>query len=160
MKCPYCHRNDSQVIDTRELPEGEGIRRRRRCNACHQRFTTYERVQPVNLMIVKKDGRRAEYDRRKLIQGLQIASAKRPVSAATIENLVNDVEAELFNLGTAEIPSTTVGELVLERLKDVDQVAYIRFASVYLNFADLNEMGSAIGSLLQRQPPQPAKPPD
>ena len=154
MKCPYCHKNDSQVIDTRELPEGDGIRRRRRCNACHQRFTTYERVQPVSLVIVKRDGRREEYDRRKLITGLQIASAKRPVSADTIEKLVNEVESELFNLGTAEIPSTTVGELVLERLKDVDQVAYVRFASVYLNFADLNEMGTAIGHLIQRPPPQ------
>jgi transcriptional repressor NrdR len=154
MKCPFCHKNDSQVIDTRELPEGDGIRRRRRCNACHQRFTTYERVQPVSLVIVKRDGRREEYDRRKLITGLQIASAKRPVSADTIEKLVNEVEAELFNLGTAEIPSTTVGELVLERLKAVDQVAYIRFASVYLNFADLNEMGTAIGHLIQRPPPQ------
>ena len=154
MKCPYCHKTDSQVIDTRELPDGDGIRRRRRCNACHQRFTTYERVQPVSLVIVKRDGRRAEYDRRKLITGLQIASAKRPVSADTIEKLVNEVEAELFNLGTAEIPSTTVGELVLERLKAVDQVAYIRFASVYLNFADLNEMGTAIGSLIQRPPQQ------
>ena len=154
MKCPYCHKNESQVIDTRDLPDGEGIRRRRRCNACQQRFTTYERVQPVSLVIVKRDGRREEYDRRKLVTGLQIASAKRPVSAGTIEKLVNEVEAELFSLGTAEIPSTTVGELVLERLKAVDQVAYIRFASVYLNFADLNEMGTAIGHLIQR-PPQP-----
>jgi transcriptional repressor NrdR len=154
MKCPYCHKNDSQVIDTRDLPDGEGIRRRRRCNACGQRFTTYERVQPVSLMIVKKDGRREEYDRRKLLTGLQIACAKRPVSAATIEQILNEVEGELFNLGSTEVPAAKVGELVLERLKEVDQVAYIRFASVYLNFADLREMGGAIESLLQRQPPQ------
>jgi transcriptional repressor NrdR len=154
MKCPYCHKNDSQVIDTRDLPDGEGIRRRRRCNACGQRFTTYERVQPVSLMIVKKDGRREEYDRRKLLTGLQIACAKRPVSAATIEQILNEVETELFNQNSTEIPAAKVGELVLERLKEVDQVAYIRFASVYLNFADLREMGGAIESLLQRQPPQ------
>jgi transcriptional repressor NrdR len=154
MKCPYCHKNDSQVIDTRDLPDGEGIRRRRRCNACGQRFTTYERVQPVSLMIVKKDGRREEYDRRKLLTGLQIACAKRPVSASTIEGILNDVEAELFNLGSTEVPAARVGEMVLERLKEVDEVAYIRFASVYLNFADLREMGGAIESLLQRQPPQ------
>ena len=154
MKCPYCHKNDSQVIDTRDLPDGEGIRRRRRCNACGQRFTTYERVQPVSLMIVKKDGRREAYDRRKLLTGLQIACAKRPVSAATIEQILNEVETELFNLSSTEIPTAKVGELVLDRLKDVDQVAYIRFASVYLNFADLREMGGAIESLLQRQPPQ------
>lgn len=154
MKCPYCHKNDSQVIDTRDLPDGEGIRRRRRCNACGQRFTTYERVQPVSLMIVKKDGRREEYDRRKLLIGLQIACAKRPVSAVTIEQIINDVETALFNLGNTEVPAARLGELVLERLKDVDEVAYIRFASVYLNFADLREMGGAIESLLQRQPPQ------
>ena len=154
MKCPYCHKNNSQVIDTRDLPDGEGIRRRRRCNACGQRFTTYERVQPVSLMIVKKDGRREAYDRRKLLTGLQIACAKRPVSAATIEQILNEVETELFNLSSTEIPTAKVGELVLDRLKDVDQVAYIRFASVYLNFADLREMGGAIESLLQRQPPQ------
>jgi transcriptional repressor NrdR len=154
MKCPYCHKNDSQVIDTRDLPDGEGIRRRRRCNTCGQRFTTYERVQPVSLMIVKKDGRREEYDRRKLLTGLQIACAKRPVSAATIEQILNEVETELLNLSSTEIPAAKVGELVLERLKEVDQVAYIRFASVYLNFADLREMGGAIESLLQRQPPQ------
>jgi transcriptional repressor NrdR len=154
MKCPYCHKNDSQVIDTRDLPDGEGIRRRRRCNTCGQRFTTYERVQPVSLMIVKKDGRREEYDRRKLLTGLQIACAKRPVSAATIEQILNEVETELFNQNSTEIPAAKVGELVLERLKEVDQVAYIRFASVYLNFADLREMGGAIESLLQRQPPQ------
>jgi transcriptional repressor NrdR len=154
MKCPYCHKNDSQVIDTRDLPDGEGIRRRRRCNACGQRFTTYERVQPVSLMIVKKDGRREEYDRRKLLIGLQIACAKRPVSAVTIEQIINDVETALFNLGSTEVPAARLGELVLERLKDVDEVAYIRFASVYLNFADLREMGGAIENLLQRQPPQ------
>ncbi len=154
MKCPYCHKNDSQVIDTRDLPDGEGIRRRRRCNACGQRFTTYERVQPVSLMIVKKDGRREEYDRRKLLIGLQIACAKRPVSAVTIEQIINDVETALFNLGNTEVPAARLGELVLERLKDVDEVAYIRFASVYLNFADLREMGGAIENLLQRQPPQ------
>jgi transcriptional repressor NrdR len=111
-------------------------------------------VQPVSLMIVKKDGRREEYDRRKLLTGLQIACAKRPVSAATIEQILNEVEGELFNLGSTEVPAAKVGEMVLERLKDVDQVAYIRFASVYLNFADLREMGGAIESLLQRQPPQ------
>src|SRR5207249_5148000 len=141
MKCPYCHKNDSQVIDTRELPEGEGIRRRRRCNFCGQRYTTYERIQPVSLMIVKKDGRREEYDRRKLLQGVQIACAKRPVSAATIERLVDEVEAELFSRGSAEVPGALVGELVLNRLKEIDQVAYIRFASVYFNFDDLNDMG-------------------
>ena len=156
MKCPYCHKMDSQVIDTRELPGGEGIRRRRLCTACRQRFITYERVQPVSLMIVKKDGRREEYDRRKLLTGLQIACAKRPVSATTLEELVDDVEAELFRRGSNEVASTVVGELVLSRLKEIDQVAYVRFASVYLNFIDLTEMGTAIAGLLERQSPAEA----
>ncbi|HMA32998.1 MAG TPA: transcriptional regulator NrdR [Chloroflexia bacterium] len=150
MRCPYCHKGESQVLDTREPPDGDGIRRRRRCNNCGQRFTTYERVQPVNLMIVKKDGLREEYNRRKIESGIQLACTKRPVSAETIENLVNSIEAEIFRLGGNEVPAPAVGELVLNRLREVDQVAYIRFASVYLNFADLAEMGQAIEALLQR----------
>ncbi|HUS15550.1 MAG TPA: transcriptional regulator NrdR [Chloroflexia bacterium] len=150
MRCPYCHKTESQVLDTRETPDSDGIRRRRRCSSCGQRFTTYERVQPVNLMIVKKDGSRVEYDRRKIESGVQLACTKRPVSAATIETLVNAVETELFKGGTNEVPAQRVGELVLNQLRDVDQVAYIRFASVYLNFADLAEMGREVESLLQR----------
>jgi transcriptional repressor NrdR len=158
MRCPYCHKNDSQVLDTRETPDNDGIRRRRRCNSCGQRFTTYERVQPVNLMIVKKDGIREEYNRRKIESGVGLACTKRPVSAATIEKVVNDVEAELFKLGVNEIPSTTIGEMILNRLREIDQVAYIRFASVYLNFADLAEMGQAIEVLLQRSASADRKP--
>lgn len=153
MHCPYCHKGESQVLDTRETPDSDGIRRRRRCSNCGQRFTTYERVQPVSLMIVKKDGVREEYNRRKIETGIQLACTKRPVSAATIEALVNDVEAEIFKLGQSEIPGTRVGEMVLNRLREVDQVAYIRFASVYLNFADLAEMGQAIEALLHRNAP-------
>jgi len=158
MRCPYCHKNDSQVLDTRETPDNEGIRRRRRCNHCGQRFTTYERVQPVNLMIVKRDGVREEYNRGKIESGIQLACTKRPVSAETIENLVNGIEAELFKLGVNEVASTIIGEMILNRLREVDQVAYIRFASVYLNFADLAEMGQAIEALLQRSASGERKP--
>ncbi len=150
MRCPYCHSGDSQVLDTRETPDSDGIRRRRRCSSCGQRFTTYERVQPVSLMIVKKDGVREEYNRRKIEAGVQLACTKRPISAETIEEVVNGVETDLFKLGVNEVPSPRIGELILQRLREVDQVAYIRFASVYLNFADLNEMGQAIQALLQR----------
>jgi transcriptional repressor NrdR len=150
MRCPYCQKADSQVIDTRETPDSDGIRRRRRCANCGQRFTTYERVQPVSLVIVKKEGVREPYDRRKIESGLQLACTKRPVSVETIENMVNSIEAELFRLGASEVPAKAVGELVLNRLREVDQVAYVRFASVYLNFADLAEMGQAIEALLQR----------
>ncbi len=156
MRCPYCHKSESQVLDTREAPESDGIRRRRRCNSCGQRFTTYERVQPVSLLIVKKNGLREEYNRHKLEAGIQLACTKRPISAETIEGVVNGIESDLFRLGTSEVPAQTVGELILTHLRDIDQVAYIRFASVYLNFADLAEMGQAIEALLQRNTaPQP-----
>src|SRR5687768_12675378 len=108
MRCPFCHKSDSQVLDTRETAESDGIRRRRRCNNCGQRFTTYERIQPVNLLVVKKDGTRQEYDRRKIESGIQLACTKRPVSARALEDLVNSVEADLFRLGTTEVPAPTV----------------------------------------------------
>jgi len=150
MRCPYCHKAESQVIDTRIQPDSDAIRRRRRCNNCGQRFTTYERVQPVNLLIVKKDGSREEYNRRKIEAGVRLACTKRPVSAETIENLINSIEADIFRTGTSEVSGQFVGELILNRLREIDQVAYIRFASVYLNFADLAEMGQAVEALLER----------
>src|SRR5690242_4229766 len=132
MHCPYCHKSESQVLDTRDTADSDSIRRRRRCNNCGQRFTTYERVQPVNLMIVKKEGLREEYNRAKIESGIRLACTKRPVSATTIENAVNSIESELFGLGQNEVPAKVVGDLVLNRLREIDQVAYIRFASVYL----------------------------
>lgn len=151
MRCPYCHKTESQVLDTRETPDNDGIRRRRRCNNCGQRFTTYERVQPVNLMVIKKDGIREEYNRRKIEGGIQLACTKRPVSTEVIESLVNNIETEIFKMSVSEVPAKTIGDLVLTRLREIDQVAYIRFASVYLNFSDLTEMGKAIEALLQRE---------
>lgn len=150
MRCPYCRTDDTQVLDTRDAPEGDAIRRRRRCNKCGQRFITYERVQPTSLLIVKKTGEREEYDRHKIEAGVRLACTKRPISAEAIEDLINRIESDLFRQGSPEVPAHVVGELVLSRLRDLDQVAYIRFASVYLNFADLAEMGQAIEALLQR----------
>ncbi len=151
MHCPYCQAPDTRVIDSRELGNGESIRRRRECQRCNRRFTTYERVEAVSLYVVKKDGRREEYDPRKLRNAVRIASTKRPVSEQQIDTLVADVERALFDLGQREVPSATIGELVVERLRDLDPVAYIRFASVYRDFADLDEMRAAIDGLVRER---------
>ncbi|ACZ39416.1 transcriptional regulator NrdR [Sphaerobacter thermophilus] len=140
MRCPFCQARDSRVIDSRELSGGDSIRRRRECPACGRRFTTYERVEPVALMVVKRDGRREEFDPRKLRDKLRIALTKRPVPQAEIDRIVATVETELLAMGTVEVPSTTIGEIVLRELKQLDQVAYIRFASVYRDFADLDDL--------------------
>jgi len=159
MHCPYCQAPDTRVIDSRELGSGESIRRRRECQVCNRRFTTYERVEAVSLYVVKKDGRREEYDPRKLRGAVRIASIKRPVSEEAIDALVGDVERALFDLGQREVPSSTIGELVVERLHDLDLVAYIRFASVYRDFADLNEMRAAIDGLVRERTGQPTDTP-
>ncbi len=138
MKCPYCGHHDSKVIDSRDV-EG-GVRRRRQCEACERRFTTYERVQAVALLIIKKDGRREEYNREKLTTGIRKACEKRPLPSGAIERAVDDIEAELHRLGRAEVPSRTVGDLVMEHLKELDHIAYIRFASVYREFRDLEDV--------------------
>lgn len=151
MHCPFCQAPDSRVIDSRELGNGESIRRRRECQRCARRFTTYERVEAVSLYVVKKDGRREEYDPRKLRTSVRIASTKRPISEAAIDALVGDVERALSDLGQREVPSTTIGELIMERLHDLDLVAYIRFASVYRDFADLAEMRAAIDGLVRER---------
>ena len=149
MHCPYCQAPDTRVVDSRELGNGESIRRRRECQVCGRRFTTYERVEAVSLYVVKKDGRREEYDPRKLRNAVRIASTKRPISEQQIDGLVADVERALFDLGQREVPSATIGEFVIERLRDLDPVAYIRFASVYRDFADLDEMRAAIDGLVR-----------
>lgn len=151
MHCPYCQAPDTRVIDSRELGNGESIRRRRECQVCGRRFTTYERVEAVSLYVVKKDGRREEYDPRKLRNAVRIASTKRPISEQAIDTLIGDVERALFDLGQREVPSTTIGEMVVERLHDLDLVAYIRFASVYRDFADLEEMRAAIDGLVRER---------
>jgi transcriptional repressor NrdR len=136
MLCPYCEDGDSRVVDTRKV--GNAVRRRRECLRCGQRFTTYERVAPISLMVVKHDGRREPFDREKLHHGIQKACAKRPVSEETIEKMVAQIENDLFILGKAEVNSKAIGELVMARLRALDDVAYVRFASVYRRFKDID----------------------
>lgn len=142
MRCPYCQEQESRVVDSRES-EGS-IRRRRECLACGQRFTTYERIESANLYVVKKDGRREEYSRAKLIEGIRKACAKRPVPAEAVERIVDQIQSELFRLGRAEVRSSVIGEKVMERLRDLDEVAYVRFASVYRRFTDLDGLSEEI----------------
>ena len=151
MKCPYCQANDSSVIDSRELQGGESIRRRRRCNVCGKRFTTYERIELASFMVVKKSGRREEYNQQKLRAKIRVACTKRPISEAQIDALLARIEGELLALGEAEIPSSTVGDIVIRHLQELDQIAYIRFASVYRNFADLDDVRRAVEQLAQER---------
>lgn len=149
MKCPYCKERDSRVIDTREVPEG--IRRRRECNACEQRFTTYERVAGISLLIVKRDGRREEFDRHKLFKSLLIACSKRPIPTSKIEKAVHEVETDLYARAKGEIQSLEVGRLVMDQLQRIDDVAYVRYASVYRRFQDVDTMAEEIKHLLERK---------
>lgn len=144
MKCPYCQYEDTQVTDSRITEAGAAVKRRRKCLNCQRRFTTYERIERIGLTVVKKDNTREEYSRDKLLGSMVVACAKRPVPADKLEEAVNEIEAQLFRLGTSEVPSTGIGEMVMQRLRELDEVAYIRFASVYRNFADLEEMREAM----------------
>ncbi|HUY97830.1 MAG TPA: transcriptional regulator NrdR [Verrucomicrobiae bacterium] len=148
MRCPYCQSHDLRVVDSRDSETGEAIRRRRACNACQKRFTTYERVETVPFYIVKKDGRREDFDRHKLFSGLMTACKKRDISPDRISSLVEGIEAELRGRGRSELPSVEVGELVMQRLRELDDVAYVRFASVYRSFRDLSEVKHEIDQLL------------
>jgi len=151
MKCPFCASPSShiRVIDTREVTDG--IRRRRECDQCGQRFTTYERVASMNLLVVKQDGRCAEFDRDKLVKSMRIACTKRAVSSATIEAAAQEIESGLYALGKSEVDSQRVGEMVMEQLRDIDDVAYVRFASVYRRFQDVDSMAEEIKQLLARK---------
>jgi transcriptional repressor NrdR len=151
MLCPYCSYQDSKVIDSRDVDNG--IRRRRQCLSCNTRFTTYERVQPVSFLVIKKDKRREEFNRDKLLSGIRKACEKRPLPTGTVEKIVDDIETELYRMGKAEIPSTTIGEMVIEKLKNLDYIAYIRFASVYRDFADITALKYAVDSLVEAKPP-------
>ena len=145
MKCPYCTFSDSKVTDSRVVENG--IRRRRECQRCGLRFTTYERVQATALMVSKQDNRREEFDREKLISGIRKACTKRPIPSRTIEKMVEDIEAELQHLGQVEIPTSILGSMVMERLKVLDRVAYIRYASVYTDFQDIDSFEKAVKDL-------------
>ena len=150
MKCPFCQNPESKVIDSRLSNEADIIRRRRECEKCNQRFTTYERVEEVLPMIIKKDGSRETFDRMKLEHGMQKACEKRPVSMEKISRLVAHVEENLQERGDKEIPSTEIGELVMKGLKELDDVAFVRFASVYRSFRDINEFMEELQGLLKK----------
>jgi transcriptional repressor NrdR len=140
MRCPFCLERESRVIDSREVSDGLSIRRRRECTNCHRRFTTYERSQQAAMMVVKKDGRREEFDPSKLRQKLRVALTKRPVGEKELDSLIQRVEGQLLALGVEEVPTQLIGEAVLRELKSLDEIAYIRFASVYREFADLEDV--------------------
>jgi transcriptional repressor NrdR len=148
MRCPFCENNDTRVIDSRPTEEGHAIRRRRECD-CGKRFTTYEKIEEVPLIVVKKDGGREGFDRNKIMNGIIKACEKRPVSVSVIEKIVAEIERGLNNMMEKEMSSSIIGELVMEQLKDIDEVAYVRFASVYRQFTDVNTFISEIESLLK-----------
>jgi transcriptional repressor NrdR len=149
MKCPFCTSLENRVIDSRLSKDGHVIRRRRECESCSSRFTTYERVEEMLPVVVKKDGSRVTYDRSKILAGIRRACEKRPVSVAEIDQVVDELEKELQELGEKEVPSSYIGERVMERLRGIDGVAYVRFASVYRSFRDVNEFLDELKHLLQ-----------
>ena len=157
MKCPYCNDPSTQVIDTRENDDGDTVRRRRRCLACDKRFTTYERVELQLPQVVKKNGSRAEFDREKLESSLMLALRKRPVTTESIDAAIDRIEEKLVTLGEREVASDRIGELVMRELKKLDKIAYIRFASVYRNFEDVDEFSDAIREV--KKPRMPRKVP-
>ena len=151
MKCPYCDNPDTKVIDSRPTEEGHAIRRRRGCDSCGRRFTTYEKVEETILMVVKKDGRREAFDRSKILNGIIKACEKRPVSMAQMEETVNDIEKTISNTMQKEIESYDIGEMVMNRLKEIDEVAYVRFASVYRQFTDVSTFIREIEKLVKQE---------
>lgn len=160
MKCPFCGFVNDKVVDSRESKEGESIRRRRECMKCEKRFTTYERIDEIPYMVVKKDGRREKFDRQKVLSGLLHACEKRPVSMGKLEQIVNEAEAFVIDSAERERKTSEIGELIMNRLKKHDKVAYVRFASVYLDFKDVQEFMAELKDLLKTKeaaPPTKAK---
>lgn len=153
MKCPFCHHEDTQVLDTRVSEEGDSIRRRRRCVQCDKRFTTYERIELAMPVIVKKNGSRTEFDPAKLRASFMLALRKRPVSAEAVDAAIHRIEEKLRSSGEREIMSGRIGELVMHELKRMDKIAYIRFASVYKSFEDVTEFQDAIAEVRQERKP-------
>ena len=151
MRCPFCSHVENRVIDSRLSRDGDVTRRRRECARCERRFTTYERVEEILPLVVKKDGRRETYDRLKVLAGLKKASEKRPISIATIEEVADRIERSLQNLGDKEVPSATIGEEVMRQLYDLDKVAYVRFASVYRSFQDLDAFMQELKELIDER---------
>ena len=151
MKCPYCGNPDTRVIDSRPAEDGSLIRRRRSCDTCGKRFTTYEKVETIPLIVIKKDNNREQYDRGKIEKGILQACYKRPVPAEVIRKTVEQIETEIFNREEKEIPSKVIGEIVMHKLKDLDEVAYVRFASVYREFKDVNTFMEELKSILDKK---------
>ncbi|MDD2630573.1 MAG: transcriptional regulator NrdR [Limnochordia bacterium] len=149
MRCPFCGESGSRVVDSRTIQERNAIRRRRECEQCKRRFTTYERREEFPLMVVKKDGRREMFDRNKVLGGIIKALEKRPVSGEQVEHMVDEIERKLYSLGQREVASQQIGELVMEALRDTDEVAYVRFASVYRQFKDINRFLEELEHLLE-----------
>ena len=151
MRCPHCGERETRVVDSRDLDDAATIRRRRECAACTTRFTTYERVEAARLVVVKNDGGRQEFDREKLASGLRKALTRRPVADDAAEQAADAIEAELRAAGATEVPSSRIGALAMDRLRDIDQIAYIRFASVYQSFDDLEALKREVDSLFQER---------
>ncbi|MCD7032814.1 transcriptional regulator NrdR [Metabacillus sp. GX 13764] len=151
MKCPACHHNGTRVLDSRPVDEGKAIRRRRECEICQYRFTTFEKVEEIPLIVVKKEGTREEFSREKVLRGLIKACEKRPVALKQLEDIAGDIEKELRNNGVSEVKSELVGEMVMDRLAQVDEVAYVRFASVYRQFKDINVFIDELKELLKKE---------
>ena len=149
MRCPFCGYHDSKVVDSRVAKDGDSIRRRRECINCNRRFTTYERIEEVAQMVIKKDGRREAFDRWKLKSGIMKAIEKRAVSLEQVDAMINSIERELFNTNEHEVTTKALGEAVMDRLKGLDEVAYVRFASVYRQFKDINEFMSELKDMLK-----------
>ncbi|MEK5325260.1 transcriptional regulator NrdR [Aeribacillus sp. FSL M8-0254] len=151
MKCPSCHHFGTRVLDSRPVDEGRSIRRRRECEECQYRFTTFEKVEEIPLIVVKKEGTREEFSREKVLRGMIKACEKRPVSLKKLEDAAHDIEKELRNLGTSEISSETIGEMVMDKLAEIDEVAYVRFASVYRQFKDINVFIEELKELIKKE---------
>ena len=149
MKCPFCNQDNTRVVDSRPVDDNTAIRRRRMCDACGKRFTTYEKVETIPLIVIKKDQNREQFDRSKIEAGVIRACHKRPVYAEQIHKLVDEVETEIFNLEEREIPSSVIGEIVMDKLKDLEAVAYVRFASVYREFKDVNTFMDELKKILK-----------
>ena len=150
MKCPYCGKTDTRVIDSRPAEDNSSIRRRRCCDECGKRFTTYEKVETIPVMIIKKDDTRQQYDRSKIESGILRACYKLPISAGEIQRTIDDIETEIFNREDKEIPTSIVGEIVMDKLKELHEVAYVRFASIYREFKDVNTFMSEIKKILEK----------
>ncbi len=151
MKCPFCGKENTRVIDSRPAEDGLSIRRRRECDECGKRFTTYEKVEAIPLVVIKKDNSRVPFDREKIVQGVFASCHKRPVSVEQIHKLVDEVENSVYNMEEREVPSAVIGQMVMEKLKAIDMVAYVRFASVYREFKDVNTFMDELKNILENK---------